>query len=272
MLISKRALDRISADILRVIAGESVDFRNNREGALSALRNDIHTLARLKNEQVEALVRDKAVLRDTLADISHQLKTPLTSMMIMAELLESAPPEKHTEFIENIKSGLARTQWLVTAMLKLAKLDSGAVEFSRAMVSSGKVIGRALEPLGILLELKNQRVERAGEAELFCDLRWTAEALSNILKNASEYSPTESVIRVGAGENPICAWISVADRGKGLTREELSSVFKRFEGSRADAGYGIGLPMALSIMRGQNGDVSAENAEGGAVFTLKFYK
>jgi signal transduction histidine kinase len=140
--------------------------------------------------------------------------------------------------------------------------------------NANALITFALEPLQILLDVKNQRVTVSGEAaELLCDKRWTAEALTNIVKNASEHSPQGGAIRIESGENPICAWISIIDSGAGITNAEIARIFKRFEGSRSGVGYGIGLPLALAIMRGQNGDVQVENAQdGGAVFTLKLYR
>jgi signal transduction histidine kinase len=269
-----------------MIDGRDADLRDNREGVFSVLKNDIHTLANLKNNQVDALRRDRDALKDALADISHQLKTPLTSMLLMADLLENAPPDRQAEFIANIRTGLARTQWLVSEFLKMAKLDAGAVEFARESAGSGELVDLALEPLRILLDVKDQRVALSGETSFICDKRWTAEALSNVLKNASEYSPVGGEIRVETGENPICAWISVTDSGEGLSNAEIARLFRRFEGSRGDKGYGIGLPLAFAIMRGQNGDIQASphsagragtpndggGGVSGATFTLKLFK
>ena len=113
MMTSNRKLKELSENIRRIINGQPVDLRDNREGVFSILKNDIHTLATLKNEQVDALQADKIALKETLADISHQLKTPLTSMLIMVDLLETAPPEKQAEFIDNIRTSLTHTEWLV---------------------------------------------------------------------------------------------------------------------------------------------------------------
>jgi len=280
VLIRKSEIKNLSDNIRRIIDGQAVDLRDNREGVCSILKNDIHTLASLKNEQVNALQRELDKLKDALTDISHQLKTPLTSMMIMADLLENAllsdapPLEKQTEFIANIKTDLTRMEWLVSALLKMAKLDAGAVEFRREAVPSDALASLALEPLQILLDIKNQRVEISGVTELVCDKRWTAEALTNVLKNASECSPDGGKIRIESGMNPICKWISVTDSGEGITKDEIASLFKRFEGSRSDKGYGIGLPLALAIMRGQDGDIeiSGGGNGSGATFTLKFFK
>ena len=274
MLIRKSEIKNLSDDIRRIIDGQTIDIRDNREGVWGVLKNDIHTLANLKNEQVDALQREHNKLKDALADISHQLKTPLTSMMIMADLLENAPPEKQAEFITNIKTGLTRMEWLVSAILKMAKLDMGAVKFQRESIASRALVTLALEPLQILLEVKNQNLEISCETELFCDKRWTAEALTNIIKNASEYSPDGGMIRIGSGMTPICKWISVTDSGEGIAENKIPSLFKRFEGSRSDKGYGIGLPLALAIMRGQNGDIEVDGGGNGAgaTFTLKIFK
>jgi signal transduction histidine kinase len=211
---------------------------------------------------------------ETLANISHQVKTPLTAMIIMADLLENAPPDKKAEFLSNIRIGLIRLEWLASALLKMAKLDAGVAEFSKERMKSDAIINHALEPLYILLEINNQRIEVTGETELLCDKRWTGEALTNVIKNASEYSPNNGSIRIESGMNPICSWISVTDSGMGIPEAKMSGLFKRFGGTQNDKGYGIGLPLALAIMRGQNGDIEVNGGRNGsgATFTLKFFK
>jgi len=272
--ISKREIIKLSDEIRKIIDGQSLDLRNNQEGVWGILRNDIHTLANQKNEQVDALQNERDVMRDTLTNISHQIKTPLTSMMIMADLLENAPHEKQDEFLSNIRTGLMRLEWLASALLKMAKLDAGAVVFTGEDVSSDVLVNLALEPLQILLDIKNQNVVISGEEFFNCDKRWTAEALTNVIKNASENSPEDSVIHIETGTNPICKWISIKDSGLGIPRAELAGIFRRFESSRSNKGYGIGLPLALAIMRGQNGDIVVDGGgnETGATFTLKFYR
>lgn len=274
MWIKKSSIEKLSADVKKLIAGEEIDIRDNREGTLRILKNDIQTLATYKKEQVNILQQERDILKDTLADISHQLKTPLTSMMIMAELIEDAPPAKQSEFISNIQSSLYRTEWLVSALLKMAKLEAKAVEFKTEKIKSTDLIDAAITPLKVQLELKDQEIEVIGEQNFQCDKRWTAEALSNIIKNASEHAPVGSVIKVVSGENPICSWISVTDAGVGLERAQIAKLFKRFEGSVGMNGYGIGIPLALTIMKNQFGDIAVDGGGKGegATFTLKFYK
>ena len=273
MWIKKKEIEKLSSDIKQLIAGDDVDIRDNREGPLHILKNDIHTLAMNKQEQVEILQRERDILKDTLADISHQLKTPLTSMMIMSELLADAPPAKQAEFITNIQSSLRRTEWLVSALLKMAKLDAKSVEFRLETVDSNALITAALTPLTIQLELQAQEIETTGSTAFLCDKRWTAEALSNVIKNAAEHSPHGTKIMIEVGSNPISSWISVRDAGSGLERAQIAKVFKRFEGSNNATGYGIGLPLALTIMKNQGGIIEVEpGGRGiGATFTLKFY-
>lgn len=274
MLIKKQEIIALSDDIRKAIDGKEVDFRDNREGPWSILKNDINTLVRINNEQRNTAQRERDLLADYLANISHQLKTPITSMLIMADLLENAPADKQEEFIANIKISLTRMEWLVATLLKIARLDSGAVEFSMAEISAGELLQEALQPLAILLDVKNQTIELANDIDLFCDRRWTAEALTNLLKNASEYSPVNSKITVNSGINPIYRWISVTDCGKGIPKEKYTGLFKRFEYSQSENGYGIGLPLALSIVRSQNGDIEMDGGGKGtgATFTMKFFK
>jgi signal transduction histidine kinase len=271
MIINKKEVEQLSADIRRIVDGHSLDLRDNLEGRLSVLKNDIHTLARRLSNHAEILREDKMNLANTLADISHQLKTPLTAMMVMVDLLEDAPSQKQTEFIDNIRRGLTQTSWLVNALLKMAKLESGTVIFNPVNIFSREITELALSPLKIMMEIKNQQVDATGDILIFCDANWTAEALTNIIKNASEHSPEGSVIKISAGQNPICKFISVTDAGEGISLTKIRSLFQRFGGT--SDGTGIGLPLAKAIMRGQKGDIEVGGGGKGqgASFILKFF-
>lgn len=274
MWVSKTELEQLSSDLRRAINGESVEFRSNQEGALSRLRNDLHTFAAQLGAERDAANAAKVEFAEYMENISHQLKTPVTSMMLMTDLLEAAPPERQEEFLANIRMSLARVDWLVGTLLKLAKLDAGAVQFEPQALSAKTLLDAALGPLAILLDVREQQVVLVQDGMLHCDRRWTVEALTNIIKNACEASPTGSTIVVDCGENPLYEWVSVEDAGPGLSRAEMAALFVRFASSSSKEGVGIGLPLALAIARGQNGDIDVDaGGKGkGATFTLKFYK
>ncbi|MDR3120207.1 MAG: HAMP domain-containing histidine kinase [Clostridiales bacterium] len=273
-----RAIAQLSDYLRRVANGQfELALRDNDEGELSILKNNIYTLSSMLTEQAGQLSREKRSLQSAAADISHQLKTPLTSLLMMAELLEdeTLPPEKRREFLQNLKIGLSRMEWMVLSLLKMARLDSGTAEFKKGPVFADKLLAAALEPLTIMLELRGQRAILPEDAPpcLICDSEWTREALTNILKNASEHSPDDGAIAVHWGENPLCRWISVTDSGTGIASKDLPHIFKRFYSQNKRGGVGIGLALSLAVMRGQSGDIEVVSPTGqGASFTLKFFK
>ncbi len=274
MWIPRRDLEKLSDCVRAAAEGKEIELRDNKEGALSILKNDINTLVQSKDAQMLAAKKERDELSDYLADISHQLKTPITSMMIMTELLEDAPDEKQAEFVGNMKHSLTRMEWLVSALLKMAKLDSKVVKFTFDTFSVTDLIREAVEPLDILLDVKNQSIEIRNDSKILCDKRWTQEAITNVIKNASEHSPVGGKIVIDSGSNPIYHWISITDSGEGLKKEQYAALFQRFEHSTSENGYGIGMPLALSIIRGQNGDIDIDfGGKGkGATFIIKFYK
>ena len=274
----RREIQLLGDYVRRLVAGHlDFDIRDNAEGGVSILKNELYKLASRLSEQAASLQADKEGLSNAIADISHQLKTPLTTAMMMAELVGDAnlPPERRQEFMEHLRTALLRMEWLVIALLKMAKLDSGTVAFRMKEVPVGELLTSALEPLQILLELRGQTVSGGGAAPLAlrCDPEWTREALTNVLKNASEHSPDGGEIHVSYGENPLYGWVSVTDSGPGIEKADLPRVFERFYASNKKGGIGIGLAMSRSILRGQGGDLEAASPEGaGATFTFKFYK
>lgn len=274
MWIKKKEVEQLSEFVKGYIEGEELDIRDNREGVFSILKNDIYSLVNKKNEQIKVIESERDILSDYMADISHQLKTPITSMMIMADLLEDAKPERQAEFIHNIQFSLKKMEWLVDTLLKMAKLDAHAIDFMRKDISTSELFEAVKPSVAILLDINNQTLELKNDCVIHCDKRWTVEALTNIIKNAIEYSPKDSLIAIDSGENPMYGWISVKDSGKGMDQTEYAALFKRFENSTNENGFGIGMPLALSIMKGQGGDIDVDfggNGEG-TTFILKFFK
>ena len=188
---------------------------------------------------------------DYMADISHQLKTPITSMLIMADLLDAANPEKQQEFIGNIKISLTKMEWLVSGLLKMAKLDSKAVEFHPTATKVSELVAAIKPSVEVLLDINSQTMQIEHDMEIVCDKRWTTEAFLNIVKNAIEHSKEGGSIVIDSGDNPIYQWISIQDFGEGMKEEQYAALFKRFEHSTNENGFGIGMPLALSIIRGQ---------------------
>lgn len=274
MLIRKKEISELSEGIRRAIDGEEFDPRDHKEGEWSILKNDVYTLIHQEKEQKLAAVEEKEHLAEYLSDISHQLKTPITSMLLMTELMSKAPDDKRKEFLLCMKKEVRHMEWLVTALLKMAKLDSSTVSFHMEEVCVRELLEEALKSIEIVLDIRSQNVVLKQDTLLFCDRKWTVEALINLLKNASECSGEGSEITVDSGENPIYRFLSVTDAGEGLSKKQLSGLFRRYENSRKESGYGIGLPLSLSIMRAQNGEIEVlPGGNGiGATFVMKFYK
>jgi len=270
-----RALTRYAA---RISAGDySLDIRDNREGDLSILKNEICKITTLLREQAEALQREKALLADALADISHQLKTPLTSLSVLNDLLSENPDEeKRALFLERMRAQLKRIEWLVSSLLKLSRLDAGAVAMKREKVLAGALVEKALATLAIPLEVKMLQVSVEGdeEAGFTGDFEWSCEALINVIKNCIEHTPEGGQLRISFAQNPLYTEIAVADSGPGIAPEDLPHIFNRFyKGKNAAADQvGIGLAMARAIVEKQGGDISVKSEPGsGAEFTIKFY-
>ncbi len=255
--------------------GAAMDIRDNTEGELSILKNEIYRVTTILTELADTLQKDKLELANALSDISHQLKTPLTSLGIMTDLLDNdtLPTEKRHEFVDSLRAGQKRMEWLVLSLLKLAKLDADAIKFRKESIKLSALVESAVAPLLIPIEIKEQTLMVSGDdTAITCDPEWTAEALANILKNAIENTPEGGKIHITYGDNPIYSFVTVRDSGAGIDRADLPHLFKRFyRGKNASRdSVGIGLPMSLAIMRKQHGDIEVDSDNGG-VFTLKFY-
>lgn len=275
-----REIEKLSGYLRQISGGDySLDVRDNQEGELSILKNDIYKVTLRLSEHSSILQQDKRKLTDAISDISHQLKTPLTSMMMMADLLSDAdlPVVKRTEFTRNIRIQLERIEWLVSSLLKLSKIDAGTVPFKKDQLAVQKLIHKALESVLIPIDVKQITVSITGEetVSFVGDLNWTAEALINILKNGVEHTPEGGVIAISFSENALYTEMIIADNGKGIPKADLPYIFKRFyKGKNASEGsIGIGLAMAHSIITSQNGDIEAQSLPmSGTQFRIKFYK
>ncbi len=274
-----RQMNTLSDYLGRISNGEyTLDVRDNAEGELSILKNEIYKVTVMLKRQNDLLKRDKEMMQNALSDISHQLKTPLTSMFVMTDLLLSAelPEDKRFEFTDRIRVQLERLQWLVTSLLKLSRLDAKTVAFKPERLEAKQLFQMAFEPLLIPLELKNQTLNVEGtETLLRCDANWTAEALLNILKNCVEHTPAFGTIAIACTQNPLFVQIMIRDNGPGIDKTDLPHIFERFYRGKNAAfdSIGIGLAMASSIVQEQGGSIEAGNApEGGSCFVMRFPK
>lgn len=275
-----REIEKLSGYLRQISGGDySLDVRDNQEGELSILKNDIYKVTLMLSEQSSLLQQEKIELTNAISDISHQLKTPLTSMTMMAELLSDPelPAEKRREFTRNIRIQLERIGWLVSSLLKFSKIDAGTALFKQDQIAVNKLIQRALEPVLIPIDIKEQRLSVTGDdnATFIGDLNWTAEALINILKNCVEHAPMGGEISISFTENALFTEIIIADSGKGIPKEDIPYIFNRFyKGKNAsEDSVGIGLALSHSIITSQNGDIEVKSGkEKGTQFRIKFYK
>ena len=275
-----REIENLSSYLRQISNGNyTLDVRDNQEGELSILKNDIYKVTLMLSEHSALLQHDKVQLTNAISDISHQLKTPLTSMTVMADLLSEPelPPEKRTEFTRNIRIQLERIGWLVSSLLKFSKIDAGTVQFKKDPISARTLFQKSLEPVLIPMDIKEQTVSIKGDdaVSFLGDLNWTAEAVINILKNCVEHTPEGGEISISFAENALYTEVIIADNGKGIPKEELPYVFQRFyKGKNAsEDSVGIGLALSHSIITNQNGDIHIKSEKGiGTQFHIKIYK
>lgn len=273
-----RRLQKLSNDLDNLlISATPLPIREYEEGELSILANQIQKITLRLTEAAETVRADKVYLADSLADISHQLRTPLTAMNLTATMLRSKAlsHERRIELVRELQGLLTRTEWLVESLLKLSKLDAGTVVLAKDDITVKSLINRASEPLGIPMDLRNQRLTVQCADESFTgDLVWTAEALGNILKNCMEHTPDGGTITVTAEETALFTQITVEDTGPGFSEKDIPHLFERFyKGDNAsESSYGIGLALARMVITAQNGTIQAMNTDSGAKFVIKFYK
>ncbi|MCL1832447.1 MAG: HAMP domain-containing histidine kinase [Oscillospiraceae bacterium] len=267
---SKKMVAEMSESIDKIIHGDdSMDIQLFQEGELYILQNQINKMTVRLREQNDTLKKDKVYLADSLADIAHQLRTPMTSLNLLLSFL---PPCEHTREAEQL---LARMDWLLTALLKISKIDAGTAVFRAQEVDNETLIQKTLDALAVLLELRGITVNVQCVGRVCCDVDWTAEAIGNVLKNCMEYSPR---IDIDCTQNHIYTEIVIRDYGVGIAPEDLPHIFERFYQGKArkNDGYGIGLALCRMVLSEQNATIKAvnriENGEvAGVTFTMRFY-
>ena len=252
----------------------SINIKDYCEGDISNLKNDIYKMTIKLKEQSELLIKEKKYLEETLQDISHQIKTPLTSMYMINDILTNEKDENiKKEFLIKNKNQIERIEWLVTSLLKLSRLESGTVKLKKEKINLKELIDKSIEPINVLLELRNIKLTKnIIDVNLVVDINWTVEALLNVIKNACEH--TVDKIEIVGSTNPLYTEIKIIDNGIGISKKDIKHIFERFyKGNHNKESIGIGLNMSKKIINLQNGLIEVESKEGvGSTFIIKLYK
>ena len=258
-------------------------IQDQKEGELAILESEIGKMVLRLRNQADLLKKDKIYLADSIADISHQIRTPLTTMNLIVSRLSSweLPEEKRKHLMMELEEMLVHIEWLIQSLLTISKLDAGTIRMQEKTVSMPDLIRNATEALEIPMELRQQKLDVICDplVSFTGDMKWMKEALMNIVKNCMEHTPEGGRIQISAVENAIYTEIIVEDNGPGIDREDLPHLFERFYKGKnsSDKSVGIGLALAKMIITGQHGNISAENVTEkgkvcGAKFVIRFYK
>ena len=272
-----RYLAALSKQIDQILHGnDSLQIEDLDEGELSILATEISKMTVKLREQADSLRRDKLYLSESIADIAHQIRTPISSIGILTTLLaqEGIEGARSQGLLREQETLLAHVDWLVTALLKISRIDAGTAVFTPQDITLTSLIEKALQPFAISLELHGIQIEAEVSGSVRCDPAWTAEAISNVLKNCIEHSSDGGTIVIEASENPVFSQIIISDSGKGFEEADLPHIFERFyRGSGADSGnFGVGLALSRMILSEQNGTIQAQNiTPHGARFIVKLY-
>ena len=260
-----------------------LEIENNTEDELSNLRNELYKITIMLKEQAEIEQKEKKELATSISDISHQLKTPLTSISILLDnMRENSDMDKETrmKFIYEIKRQIEWINWLVISLLKLSRLDANVVIFNKNQINVSKLIKEVTQNLAIPIEIKNQKVIVPEEAtnkqiSFIGDYKWQLEALTNIVKNCVEHTPENKNIYIDYEQNNLYTKIIIRDEGEGIDKKDVSHIFERFyKGKNAsENSIGIGLALAKTIIEKENGHIICKSEIGvGTTFEIKFVK
>lgn len=247
-------------------------------GAIYQLFHSIEQLATALQARNESEKRGKYFLKNTISDISHQLKTPLAALTMYTEIIqeESNRTEVVQEFSEKIMNSLERMEELIQSLLKVTRLDAGSILFEKSSYFLEEIVSRASEPFFTRAAQEGKQIMIQGKPDqmLCCDLQWTGEAVGNLIKNALDHTGQGGRICVSWSLSPAMTRITVSDNGCGIAQEDLYHIFKRFyrsKNSENQSGVGLGLPLAKAIVEGQGGVLSVRSSRGrGTVFTISF--
>ena len=282
LVFTKKRYNRINTldeSVDKILHGnDTINIKSFGEGELSILESDVQKMLVRLRDQKDKLEKDRTFLADSIADISHQLRTPLTSINLILSLIEAPDisEERREELLRELSSLITKTEYLVSVLLKISKLDAGTVQFEKKETDLNSLVTKSVEPLLIPMDIKNQKLSiNVDNISFDCDSAWCIEAFGNILKNCTEHTPENGEITVTATDSPIFTEFVISDTGNGFDEEDIPHIFERFYKGKNSSkeSFGIGLNLAKMIITAHNGTVKAENSQsGGAEFTIRFYK
>ena len=226
-----KRLAALAGGIDQILHGDSTMSLNDySEGELSVLHSEIYKMTVRLREQRQSLIREKTYLADSLADISHQIRTPLTSINLLIGLLSEPKltDARRQQLIHELYELLSRIDWLITTLLKISRLDAGTVQFKQEQVSLEELLKKSCATLLIPMELRGQELRIHADGAFRGDLSWTCEAIGNIVKNCMEHTPEGGGIEIDAAENALYSEIIIKDNGTGISPEDLPRIFERF--------------------------------------------
>jgi len=252
----------------------------DREGDFSKLSTSFNSMREIIRNNFDELKKEKTFLVNLLSDISHQLKTPLSSMIVYNDILlnKHVSKEQSDVFLLNSRNQMYRMNWLIKSLLRLARLDAGAIQFNMELQSLNETVMYSLEALDEKIENTGVKVNvnQKNEVIFSHDREWICEALMNVLKNCIEHVREDGIINITIMENPIYRRIAISDNGEGIPEADLPNIFKRFyraRNSKDKESIGIGLALAKSIVESHNGIIVANSILGkGSTFTITFLK
>lgn len=274
---------KISFAAERVVEGDfSIKLKEEGEGDFSILSNQFNNMSNRLESTLGSLKEEKIFLKNIISDISHQLKTPLSSLIMLNELIiedENMEEDIRKDFLNKMKSQLSRMEWLIINLLKLARIEAGAIQFREERVPLIEVVKASISSLNMKASEKKQKINIIGENEdfyLYGDMDWTIEALINIIKNSIEHSYEGGEIKISLGETPLFSQIIIEDNGEGIDKKDLPHIFKRFYKASTKVkaeSIGIGLNLSKSIIEAQNGSIKVRSEKGiGTKFIITFLK
>ena len=276
----KKELNEIVEYIKDINRGNyDLKLTNNKESMYSILKNEIYTTTVMLKEKAENELKDKLSVKDSLTNISHQLKTPLTSISLLVDNLcdNNVSPEIQKEFLEDIKFQVKNINYLIIQLLKLSKFDANVVVFKKENINVKNIIFEVLKYVDPLIDLKNINIHVNGKnnVSFIGDYQWEFEALSNIIKNCIDYIPDNKSIYIEFKENNFYTQIEIIDEGLGIASSEVNHIFERFYKGKnsSNNNFGIGLALAKEIILKDNGKIIVNSKlDKGTKFKIKYYK